>query len=291
MATVSKANEDNWDAEEAWMEANPSLGVAKRLDYLEAQSAEAKQIPSKRNAFLNKQLNIWTTAANHWLDLRKWDECAGDFTMEDLRGHPCFVGIDLAKVGDVSSVAFVFPPFLNRERWRVVVRHYVPEDDIHERSKQAPYNTWRDLGMIIATPGNCTDYDFIRYDLNEMAEIVDVNIVAYDRHFAHELITHLTDDGFNCVGFGQGFVSMSAPTAELERMVITGEIEHTGCRVLRWMAGNAVVVRDAAGNIKPDKSKSADKIDGISATIMGIGVAMTNVVKKSVYETRGIREI
>ena len=188
-------------------------------------------------------------------------------------------------------MAYVFPPHLLRERWRVIVVHYVPEDDIHERSKNVPYETWRDLGMIIATPGNCTDFDFIRHDMNQTAAIVDVRLVAYDRHFAHELITHLTDDGFECVGFGQGFVSMAAPTAELERMIITGEIEHTGCRVLRWMAGNAVVLMDSAGNIKPDKAKSADKIDGISATIMGIGVAVTNTVKKSVYETRGIREI
>jgi phage terminase large subunit-like protein len=291
VATVSKANEDNWESEEAWIEANPSLGVAKRLDYLESQSSEAKQIPSKRNAFLNKQLNIWTTAANHWLDLRKWDECTAEFAFDDLRGHPCFVGIDLAKVNDVSSVSYVFPPHGAHEKWRVIVRHYVPEDDIHERSKNVPYETWRDMGQIIATPGNCTDFDFIRHDMNQTAEIVDVRLVAYDRHFAHELITHLTDDGFECVGFGQGFVSMSAPTAELERMIITGEIEHAGCRVLRWMAGNAVVLMDSAGNIKPDKAKSADKIDGISATIMSIGVAMTNTVKKSVYETRGIREI
>jgi len=291
IATISDANREQWHTKAAWIEANPSLGVTKRMDYMEAQCAEALQIPSKRNTFLNKQLNIWTQASIQWLDLAKWDQCAAEFDLDDMAGQACFAAIDLAKVNDVSSIAFIFPPTAIREKWRVLCRHFVPEDDILERSKKVPYHTWRDLGWIIATPGNCTDYDFIRADLNRAAEVVQVKTLAYDRHFAHELITHLTDDGFDCVGFGQGYISMAAPTAELERMVISREIEHDGDRVLRWMAGNVVVTKDPAGNLKPDKSKAADKIDGISATIMAIGSAMTDVSKVAVYETRGIRSV
>jgi len=292
VAAPSRENEDAWDDPVTWAEANPSLGVTKRIDFMADLCTRAKMIPSERNTFLNKQLDIWTQASQAWLDLRQWDQCAGEFTLEDMAGETCFVGIDLAKVSDMSSAAYVFPPAGDRIHWRVIVSHYVPDDDIVERSKgTAPYHTWKDLGWITATPGNCTDYDFIRADINANAAIVDVKQVVFDRHFAHELVTHLQDDGFDCVGFGQGFVSMAAPTSELERMIVAHELEHNGDRVLRWQAGNVVVVSDPAGNIKPDKSKAADKIDGIVATIMALGVAMTSANKRSPYETQGIRSV
>ena len=257
------------------------------------QCERAKRIPSEQATFKNKQLDIWTQAEKIWLDLRTWDECAGEFTLDDMATERCFVGIDLAKVNDISSVAYLFPPVPGvRDRWRLIVRHYVPADDIHERSRNnVPYETWSEQGWIRTTPGNCTDYGFIRADINQDAEQVRVEKIVFDRHFAHELIQNLQDDGFDCLGFGQGFVSMATPTAELERLLITGMIEHDGDRVLRWQAGNVVTRQDPAGNLKPDKDKSADKIDGIVATIMALGVAMTEAPKRSIYDEREVRVI
>lgn len=84
---------------------------------------------------------------------------------------------------------------------------------------------------------------------------------------------------------------MSTPTKELERLVLTQKLEHFGNPVLRWMMASVAIVTDAAGNIKPDKSKSTQKIDGVVATIEAIGQMMTDqsdLDDKNPYATRGM---
>ena len=275
-----------------WAIANPSLGIAKREDYMEQQVEDAISKPGKRNTVLNKQFNIWTQAAVAWLDRDSWDKRAASFDLESMRGERCYVGIDLAKVNDLSSAAYVFPPAGGRDRYRVIVKHWVPEEDIVKRSgRNVPYDAWAQEGWIETTPGNCTDFGWIRQDLNAAAEIVMVEEIVFDRHFAHELIQGLQDDGFECTGFGQGFVSMGAPSAELERLIQAGEIEHDGNRVLRWQIGHVIAQMDPAGNLKPDKAKSKEKIDGVVAMIMGIGRAMVVGKMGSVYDDREVRVI
>jgi len=66
-------------------------------------------------------------------------------------------------------------------------------------------------------------------------------------------------------------------------------LAHDGNPVLRWMADNVIVRQDPAGNLKPDKSKSRAKIDGIVAGIMALDRATRQVA--SVYEERGILEL
>jgi len=88
--------------------------------------------------------------------------------------------------------------------------------------------------------------------------------------------------------FSQGFASMGAPTKELERLVMGHGFDHGNHPVLAWMASNAAVQTDAAGNIKPAKDKSTEKIDGIVAQIMGIGLATDGKYGPSEYVTDDI---
>jgi phage terminase large subunit-like protein len=69
---------------------------------------------------------------------------------------------------------------------------------------------------------------------------------------------------------GQGFASMSAPTKELQRMVSEAKLRHGGDPLLRWCASNVAAKMDAAGNVKPDKDRSAHRIDPIVALVMAI---------------------
>ncbi len=138
------------------------------------------------------------------------------------------------------------------------------------------------------------DYDFIRRDINELNTRYEIREIAIDRWNSTHLQTQLAGDGFQVVQFGQGFASMAASTSERDEMILARKIRHGGHPVLRWNISNVAVKRDAAGNVKHDKSKSSDKIDGVVAMIMALGRAMVQPPEestRSVYENRGIRTL
>ena len=87
-------------------------------------------------------------------------------------------------------------------------------------------------------------------------------------------MANLQDNDLELVQFGQGFLSLVAPTAELERLVISRALWHGGHTVLRWNASNVTVRQDPAGNIEPDKERSRERIDGISALASALGRAL-----------------
>ena len=115
--------------------------------------------------------------------------------------------------------------------------------------------------------------------------------IAFDRWNSSQTIIDLQNEGLTFTPFGQGYGSMSAPTKEFEKLVLAGKVEHFGNPVLRWMLASTVVMTDPAGNIKPDKAKSSQKIDGIVASIMGLGEWMTAQAKEesNPYNKRGMR--
>jgi phage terminase large subunit-like protein len=159
-----------------------------------------------------------------------------------------------------------------------------------ERRDRVPYSTWVRQGLVTATPGNVIDYAYIRQQINELAKVYDLREVAFDPWNATQLSVQLQDDGINMIEMRQGFASLSGPSKEFLRLVLAGLVAHGGNPVLRWMADNVVTRQDPAGNVKPDKSKSMNRIDGIVASVMAIGRAMLANPKagRSIYEDRGI---
>ena len=96
------------------------------------------------------------------------------------------------------------------------------------------------------------------------------------------------DIGLKVVPMRQGFMSLSEPTKEFERLIVSGKLAHGGNSCLAWQANNVTVRHDPAGNIKPDKGKAQrHKIDGIVAAIMAIGRASLQP-EGSIYEDDGI---
>jgi phage terminase large subunit-like protein len=154
------------------------------------------------------------------------------------------------------------------------------------RSDRVDYPRWIESGVLKATDGNVTDYDVIREDIRELSEGFQIQSIAYDRWGATQLVTQLQEDGATCVPVGQGFATMSAPAKELEKLLLGKQIRHGGHPVLSWMASNVVAETDAAGNIKPSKKKSSEKIDGIVAIVMALSEAMrhTDQTGTSAYE-------
>ena len=285
--------EDDWTSPAIWAKANPNLGVSISLDALRKECERAQAIPGYENTFKRLHLNLWTEQASRWLPMDAWDECAGEIDAHELerqlRGRAAWAGIDLSSTADLSAFVMDIPLDGGGHAW--IARFWMPADNIRKRVERdrVPYDVWVREGWIKATDGNVVDYDVIRADINALAEIFELRELPIDRWNATQLTTQLQGDGFTVVPFGQGFASLSAPSKELEKLVLGRVLVHGGNPVLRWMASNVAVTQDAAGNIKPAKDKSGEKIDGIVAGIMGLGRATVNGGEgASVYETRGV---
>lgn len=289
------AADDDWRAPATWAKANPGLGISVKPEYLAQECAKAADSPALENTFRRLHLNQWTEQDIRWLSMERWDACARPVDREALRGQPCYAGVDLSSTTDLTALVLVFPrpQGAGATRYAVLPFFFVPRANmaLRQRRDRVPYDTWTARGLIEATPGNVVDYDRVRVEINELRKEFPIKEIAIDRWNSTQLQTQLAGDGFTVAEFGQGYASMSAPTKELEALVLAERVDHGGHEVLRWCAANVAVETDAAGNLKPSKAKSTERIDGIVATVMALGRAMVQPSHKSVYETRGVLTI
>jgi phage terminase large subunit-like protein len=277
---------DDWKSPATWEKAHPGLGVSIKREYFEQECNKAKSIPAYENTFRRLLLNQWTEQDSRWLSMDAWDQCGGE--VGDLAHKDCWAGLDLAATTDITAFVMAFPV---ADKLVVIPRFWIPADNMRERERRdrVPYGQWVREGYITATEGAVTDYDVIRAEINALAEKYRIKEVAFDRWGATQLATQLQGDGFELVGFGQGFASMSGPSKEFERLILGRELNHGDNPVLRWMASNVAVKQDPAGNLKPDKAKSTERIDGIVAAIMALGRwQVAREEAPSVYENRGL---
>jgi phage terminase large subunit-like protein len=230
------------------------------------------------------------------MNMTEWRLCSGPVDAlalpEAMAGRPCWSGLDLSTSVDITALVHVFPPLTDDEPWSVICRFWIPEDNLLERCKNdgVPYDTWRDAGYLEATPGNVIDYDWIFEQLEDDAQQFQIMEIPFDRWGASSVVQTLEKMNLKVIQFGQGYQSMSPPMKELERLVASHKIAHGNNPVLTWMADNLIALMDPAGNIKPDKKKSKEKIDGMVAMLMGLDRGLRNQgdAGPSVYEDRGI---
>lgn len=286
---------DDWTQETNWGKANPNLGVSVKLADLRDKAAKARSMGSALTHFLTKHLNIWTNAAELWIHPDKWRACGEDFDERELAGRPCYAGLDLSNTLDLTAWVLVFPPVPGDDRYIVLPRFWVPEDAIEERrrNERVPYDEWVRDGHITAIPGAVIDYEYIYEQIDRDAQTFDIQEVGYDRWGAAEVYLRLEKAGMTTVQIGQGYQSMSAPMKQLEKLIVSRRIHHGNNPVLTWNMHNLVASTDPAGNLKPDKRKSREKIDGAVALVMGLDRATRHDPEgaKSVYDERGVREL
>lgn len=296
--------EEDWEKEENWKNVNPSLGIIFDVDEIRTHFNRAKETPAQENNFRRLRLDQWTQSKTRWLPMDKWTACGNDknrINVDRLRGRTCFAGLDLSSEYDLSAYVLVFPE--DDKTYTVIPYFWIPEENMKRRIEKdrVPYDVWVKQGFIEATPGDIIDYKFILHTISESGKMFDVREVAFDRWGASKLIQDLNEMGFqdesvkharrHLIQFGQGYASMNSPTKELLKLVLEERIHHGNNPVLNWMADNLVVRLSPEGNVKPDKEKSIEKIDGIVSLIMGLDRAVTGKPKQSKYESEGIRVI
>lgn len=284
--------EDDWKLPDTWAKANPNLGVSVKLDYLAEEAARAAASPAYENTFKRLHLNIWTEQEDRYIPIDAWDGCGKAMDIAAaMRGRDCIAGIDLSTTTDLSAVVLLFPV---DGSFYVLPFFFMPKENMPRREKQdrVPFSTWVRGGYVTATEGNVVDYDFIRAKINELGKVYNIREIAIDRWNATQLSTQLMGDGFEVTLFGQGFASLSAPTKHLLGLILSGKLVHDNNPVLRWQAANVAAEQDAAGNVKPSKKKSTERIDGIAALLNALGRAMVATESSgSVYESRGFLEL
>lgn len=277
---------DDWNAEESWYKANPSLGYTITIDRVRDAHREALTNPAEENVFRQLRLDQWGGSAVAWIPEHIYDKGNLPIDLEKLRGRECYAGLDLSSTSDITAFVLVFPPRNENEKYIVVPHFWLPRETLNLRVRRdhVPYDVWERQGLFHVTEGNVVDYNFVRKTINELHTMYNIKEIAADRWNATQLITDLIGDGFTVVPIGMGFKDQSPPMKELYKLLLEGKFIHGGNPVLRWMAGNVVAEIDAAENIKPSKKKSTEKIDGIVAWIMALDRCIRHEMQGSVYD-------
>lgn len=291
---IDKEDGDLWDDPEAWKKANPGLGTSIELDYLMRQYENAKLYGGRHiTEFMVKHCNIFVGSEQVWIDDDVWmseENLSMPISLDVENKIEAYAGLDLSATEDITAISVVFG---NQETGIQVDMHYfLPQSAIDrrlEKDENSIYTKMHELHNVYISPGNTVDYNTIRrkisgnyfldgkllYDEDNLCKKYNLKGIAYDRWNSLSLIRDLTGDGVVCDPYGQGFASLSFPSKSLERMALEGKLFHGGDELLRWMMSNVTLQVDAAGNIKPDKGKSGDKIDGVVALVMAIGEMLT----------------
>ena len=283
---------DDWTDPKVWKKANPSLDITVGIDKVKAACESAKQNPGEENAFRQLRLNQWVKQAVRWMPMEKWDKCAFSVDEDELEGRICYGGLDLSSTTDITAFVLVFPPLDEDDKYIILPYFWIPEDNLTLRVNRdhVPYDVWERQGFLQTTEGNVVHYGFIEQFIERLGERFNIREIAFDRWGAVQMVQNLEGMGFTVVPFGQGFKDMSPPTKELMKLVLEQKIAHGGHPVLRWNMDNIYIRTDPAGNIKADKEKSTEKIDGAVATIMALDRAIRcgNDHGASVYDERGL---
>lgn len=283
---------DDWTDPKVWQKANPSLGITVSIDKVKAAFNSAKENPAEENTFRQLRLNQWVKQSVRWMPMDKWDACAFPVDERALEGRVCYGGLDLSSSTDITAFVLVFPPEDESEGFTILPHFWIPEDNVNLRVRRdhVPYDIWKKQGYLETTEGNVIHYGYIEQFIDDLGKKYNIREIAFDRWGAVQMVQNLGGLGFTVVPFGQGFKDMSPTTKELMKLTLEKKIAHGGHPVLRWMMDNIFIRTDPAGNIKPDKAKSTEKIDGVVATIMALDRAIRNEGETgdSIYDERGL---
>ena len=283
-------DDEDWTDPEVWKKANPSLGETIGMDKVVAACNSAKENPGEENSFRQLRLNQWVKQSVRWMPMQKWDLCNFSVSEKQLEGRVCYGGLDLSSTTDITAFVLVFPPVDEEDKYSILPYFWLPEEtlDLRVRRDHVPYDIWQRQGFLMTTEGNVVHYGFIENFIDELGQRFYIKEIAFDRWGAVQMSQNLEGLGFTMVQFGQGYKDMSPPTKELMRLVLNQQIAHGGHPVLRWMMDNIFIKTDPAGNIKPDKEKSTEKIDGAVATIMALDRAIRCGAEtaESIYDER-----
>lgn len=276
--------------ESTWMKANPGYGVSPTKAFLADEALKAQQNPVQLARFLRLHLGLRTKQETKYFELPTWDRNASIVDEQKMKRRRAFGGLDLASTSDLTALCWLFPD--DAAGYDAIWRFWTPEANLRKLDDRTAgaATSWAKLGYLRLTPGEVTDYAYIRAQAVKDLSTFKVAELAYDPWNATQLVTDLQSDGAPMVTVRQGYASLSPPMKQLSRLLLQGTaarplMRHGANPVMRWMVDNIAVAMDPAGNVKPDRARSADKIDGVAALVTALSRAMVvGKPRRSAYE-------
>jgi phage terminase large subunit-like protein len=257
---------------DAWIAANPALGLFRSLEDLEEQAKQAARMPTAENTFRNLCLNQRVSTVSAFISREVWEANSGKVL--PFGNAPVFAGLDLSARTDLTALVLTAKI---AGVWHTVSYFWTPENGLVDRSKRdrQPYDVWARQGYMNTTPGSTVDYEFVAQDIAAIVEPLNLQVIAYDRYRIDMLKKEFERIGVNLplAMWGQGFKDMTPAIETLEAELLNHRVAHGNNPVLTMCAANAIITSDPAGNRKLDKHKATGRIDGMVAMAMAFGIS------------------
>lgn len=274
---------DLWTDPRVWQKANPNWEVSVNPEDLERKALKAEKSPAAQNNFLTKHLNVWVNAADAWLNMLYWDRCAGSFEWDDMKKKrfPLYLGLDLSSKHDIASLILLWVD-TDKRKYYLAGKHYLPEETIDNKEDKVgdAYRLWSKENHLIEIAGPTNDQDVILADILQINKDYRVQAIGYDPWQADQMALDMADKGLKTIKIPPGYRNYSEPMKELEALIENQRVTHDNNPCMNWMMSNIVAKMDGNDNIKPEKERYANKIDGGVAAIMAIAIAMLEPVSK-----------
>lgn len=262
-------DEDDWTLEKNWVKCAPNLDITVTRKYIREQVQSAINNPSEEVGVKTKTLNLWCDTAQVWLPENYIVKASKDVDWEQFRDMPCYVGVDLAATSDLTAVSYMV---VKDDKYYFRTDYYLPEAALREKPDRELYKYWKQQGLLKITEGNVTDYDYITNDMIHYSNIVSIQKVGYDKYNSTQWAISATDLGLPLEEYPQTLGNFNKPTREMERLLLSGKAVVDNNEITRWCFKNVTLKSDYNGNVKPNKSIKAKKIDGAISMIQALGM-------------------
>lgn len=269
VAIYSLDDEDDWTYEGNWIKCTPNLDITVTTKNIRDAVQSAKNNPSEEVGVKTKTLNLWCDSAEVWLSEKDIIKCTKKINLEDFKDCECYVGVDLAATSDLTAVAYLIE---KDDKYYFKCDYYLPESALTDKADRETYKIWQRLGLLKITEGNVTDYDFITNDLVKASEFLNIRAVGYDKYNATQWAIAATSLGLPLEEYPQTLGNFNKPTREMERLILSNKAVIDNNEINRWCFKNVTLKSDHNGNVKPNKSVKAKKIDGAIAMIQALGM-------------------
>lgn len=290
--------------EGCWVKALPCLGLTfsienVRIEVNSARHSIGTMLNTKRLYF-----GIPVGTSEYWIDLDAWEAVQGRIDEEEMKGKPCWLGMDLSRKNDLTALAAVWRD--DDGKFYSTARYWKPADGLALKAVEdnAPYVEWAADGLLLTTPGKSIEYEFVAAVVQKLCAEHEVEAMAFDPAHIDEFRKACDRIGFatwiwepdipagvglKMVVHSQGRAGMHSKKAlwmprslgQFEDAILTGNIVIDESPVTKWCAGNAAVKPDEQGNRYFIKKHSRGRIDGMVAMAMAMGVAPLEDVRST----------